>query len=106
MTVSSPDRVTRTISRSASAGVEAVERTSLCDVMRPPGLQLPGSYLPRVIAAGSYWTRAGWSFWSVRYRDRHRAVTILLSDGRYRKIVVTIDDPDATVNDIHAAIDG
>jgi hypothetical protein len=82
--------------------VASIERSDPKEAMRPRGLRAPGSYLPRVIAAGSYWTRRGWSFWSVRHRDR--AVAIRLREGRYRKIVVDVDDPDATVREVGAAI--
>jgi hypothetical protein len=33
---------------------------------RPDGLRLPGSYIPGILAAGSYWRpgqQGGWSFW-------------------------------------------
>ena len=32
----------------------------------PRGVRCPGTYLPGVIIAGSYWRRSGWEFWSVR----------------------------------------
>jgi hypothetical protein len=70
---------------------------------RPDGIRLPGTYLPGVITAGSYWWKdRGWSFWSVRHEER--AVDIRLRDERYSRIVVEVADPHATAAMIAAAI--
>jgi hypothetical protein len=82
--------------------VVSIERTDPDEAMRPEGLRLPGAYLPRVIAAGSYLGRKGWGFWSVR--DRERAVTIRLRDHHYRKLVIDVADPDAVINEVRRAI--
>ena len=62
---------------------------------RPDGIRLPGTYLPGVITAGSYWWKDhGWSFWSVRHEEH--AIDIRLRDERYRRVVVEVHDPYAT----------
>lgn len=71
--------------------------------LSPNGFRLPGAYIPKVIAAGSYWSKSGgWSFWSVRHPEK--AVDIGLRDSRYRRIVVEVDDPYATVAQVEAAL--
>ena len=77
----------------------------------PQGLRLPGTFIPRVVIAGSYWKpgRAesedvGWSFWDVH--DPARAVVIRLDHEHYKQLVVGVDDPQATVAAIEAALAG
>lgn len=78
-----------------SVGVGTV--TSLA----PNGLRMPGTYVPKVIAAGSYWWKGrGWSFWSVR--NPKKAVDIRLRDERYARLVIQVDDPHATAAMIEA----
>ena len=70
---------------------------------QPDGLRLPGSYIPGVITAGSYWWKdRGWSFWSVRHEDR--AIDIRLRDEHYRRVVVEVADPFATAALIEEAL--
>lgn len=70
---------------------------------RPNGLRLPGTYLPNVITAGSYWRKEqGWSFWSVRHEEM--AIDIRLRDTHYYRLVIEVDDPQATAALIEDAI--
>ncbi len=74
----------------------------------PRGLRLPGSFIPGVITAGSYWQPGhgeedGWSFWDVHKPER--AIVITTSHERYRTIIVGVDDPEAAVREIQAALD-
>jgi hypothetical protein len=67
------------------------------------GLRLPGTLLPGVIAAGSYWWRdRGWTFCCVR-RNR-RALVVDLEPGacRWRRLVLAVEDPDGTLAQIEA----
>lgn len=71
--------------------------------MRPDGIRLGGSYLPKRITAGHYWWKGrGWSFWSVRHKER--AIDIQLRDEHFRRLVVEVDDPIATATTIKDAI--
>ncbi|HEX5166308.1 MAG TPA: hypothetical protein VFV93_12980 [Thermomicrobiales bacterium] len=71
----------------------------------PRGIRLPGTFVPKLITAGSYWRKSeGWSFWSVR--DERKAIDIRLRDTRFVRIVVQVDDPYATVAMIEAATRG
>jgi hypothetical protein len=70
---------------------------------RPDGIRLPGTYLPGVITAGSYWRKArGWSFWSVRHEAR--ALDIRLRDEHYNRVIVDVADPYGTASMIAEAI--
>lgn len=75
----------------------------------PQGLRLPGTFIPRVVTAGSYWKpgkaeEAGWSFWDVH--DPAKAVVIRLDHERYKQLVVGVDDPQGTVAAIEVALAG
>ena len=73
----------------------------------PRGMRLPASFIPGVITAGSYWKPGhgesdGWSFWDVH--DPAQAIVISTSHEHYKTIVVGMDDPDAAVSAIQAAL--
>lgn len=55
-----------------------------------------------VIIAGTFHHRGTREWWSVR--DRKQAVVIDLRDEKYRRLVVQVDDPEATVESIQRAI--
>jgi len=57
-----------------------------------PGLRLPGTHLPGVIVAGSYWWKGGWRFFDVARGDRVLEVE-LDGSGFYRRLVVGVSDP-------------
>ena len=53
-------------------------------------LKLPGTYMPRLIKAGSYLTGRGREFWYVvRWRN---FLTIELKDRSYRRMVLSLTD--------------
>jgi hypothetical protein len=74
------------------------------DVARQsPGMwKLPGTYLPRVIVAGSYYGRGEWTFCDVRNPDK--AAIITLSGERYRRLIVEVDDPEGTIALVRGAL--
>ena len=70
----------------------------------PRGLRVPGSHLPGLLTAGSYWQpgRPGtWTFWSVRHPQR--AIVVDLDAGHYRRLVLEVADPDAAVRLVDGA---
>ncbi len=74
----------------------------------PRGLKLPGSFIPGVITAGSYWKPGhgeedGWSFWDVHSAEQ--AIVISTMHEHYKQVVVGVDDPEAAVREIQAALD-
>lgn len=67
-------------------------------------LKVGGTALPGVIAAGRFYEHGEWMFWDVR--DPNQAITIELADERYKRLVIQVDDPEATVLRIADALKG
>ena len=67
----------------------------------PRGLRAPGTYLPRVITAGTFWRKSGRDFWSVR--DSVKAVVAELAGTSFSRLIAQVDDPPGTVAAIAAA---
>jgi hypothetical protein len=53
-------------------------------------LRIPGSFIPGIIKAGTYYTNRGKEFWYVN-RDKD-FLTIELQDESYKRIILTVDD--------------
>jgi hypothetical protein len=60
------------------------------------------SGLPFLVAGGSFHLQADWVFWDVR--DAATAVVICLTDERYARLVIGVDDPPQTVAAIRKAL--
>lgn len=59
------------------------------------GWRLPGTYLPGVITAGSFFRDGTWTFYDVV--DGARTVVIDLDGERYRRLIVEVADPEKEV---------
>ncbi|HEY7294850.1 MAG TPA: hypothetical protein VH916_07395 [Dehalococcoidia bacterium] len=73
----------------------------------PRGLRLPGSFIPGVLTAGSYWKSGhgdgdGWSFWDVH--NAEQAIVIETNHEHYKRVVVGVTDPAAVVRQIQGAL--
>lgn len=69
-----------------------------------PGLRFPGTHLPTIYTAGTYY-QADFrpDFWTVR--RPHQAVVVQCRQGAaYDEIIVEVDDPGATVARVRAAL--
>jgi hypothetical protein len=66
------------------------------------GLKLPGTDLPGVVTAGSFLKSGEWTFWDVH--DPGKAVSIRLHDEHYSRLLIGVDDPQATVQLIQSAV--
>ena len=55
-------------------------------------LRAPGTFLPGVIKAGTYYTDRGKEFWYAVRSRKDSPLTIELTGDGYRRVVVTIDD--------------
>ena len=66
------------------------------------GWRVPGTHIPGVITAGTFYRRGGRDFWDVR--GGSKAVTIELERGKYRRLVVEVADPQSTVTRINEAL--
>ncbi|MGC8633611.1 MAG: hypothetical protein ACP5VP_02935 [Candidatus Limnocylindrales bacterium] len=65
------------------------------------GLRLAGASLPGVVAAGTFFDGEWW-FLDVHHPER--AVKIDLDHEHYSALIVEVDDPQATIQAINAAI--
>jgi hypothetical protein len=59
------------------------------------GLKVAGSFIPGVLTAGTFYERDGLVFWDVH--EPANAVAIELAHERYRRLIVEVADPAATV---------
>jgi hypothetical protein len=66
------------------------------------GWRVPGTHMPGLITAGTYYDSSGRVFWDVC--NPARAIEILLHDDRYARLVVEVDDPAAAIDLIRGAI--
>ena len=68
------------------------------------GLRAPGTQVPGVITAGTFYQHGERVFWDVHHPDH--AIALSLRDERYAKLVVEVEDPEATIAAIEAALQG
>ena len=68
------------------------------------GWKLIGSDLPGIFAAGTFYYRGELVFWDVR--DFERTIVVSLSDERYKKLIIEVDDPQTVVARLRAALPG
>ena len=65
------------------------------------GLKAPGTNVPGVITAGTFYQDGDRVFWDVH--DPDGTIVIRLSDERYSRLVIEVEDPAATAAAIHRA---
>ena len=68
------------------------------------GLRLAGSYIPGLLTAGTFYERDGLVFWDVH--NPANAIAIDLAHERYRRLIVEVADPAATVRQVQARLTG
>jgi quercetin dioxygenase-like cupin family protein len=66
------------------------------------GLRLPGTQIPGVITAGTFYQSEGWVFFDVH--DPDNTVVIELDHERYKRLVIEVEDPEKTVTSLREAI--
>ncbi len=66
------------------------------------GLRMGGTNLPGVITAGRFVQHGQWTFWDVH--DPSKAIAIRLHDECYSRLVIGVEDPQATAAAINAAL--
>ena len=67
------------------------------------GIRAPGTELPGVITAGTFYQRGQRVFWDVH--NPENAIVLELKDDRYDQLVIEVADPKAAIQTIEAAID-
>ena len=65
------------------------------------GIRLPGTQMPGVITAGTFYQDGKRVFWDVHHPDK--TIVIDLHDERYNQLIVEVADPNAAVNLIQSA---
>jgi hypothetical protein len=66
------------------------------------GIRLPGTNVPGVITAGTFYQDGKRVFWDVHHPER--TIVIDLHDERYNELVIEVADPQAAINLIQSAL--
>lgn len=66
------------------------------------GMRFPGTHLPGVIVAGTYYQNGQWHFWDVSKAEN--TLKIVLDGQHYKKLFVEVRDPDETLQRVQAAL--
>lgn len=67
------------------------------------GIRAPGTSIPGVITAGTFYQHGKRVFWDVH--DPDKTIVVELSDERYDELIVEVADPDETVEQLRIALD-
>ena len=69
-------------------------RSASTGAPQPPAFEwrIPGTALPGVIKAGSYYSKRGWEFWYVTRKHRDSLLVVELQDERYARVVLGLVD--------------
>lgn len=66
------------------------------------GIRMPGTSVPGVITAGTFYQDGKRVFWDVHHPEK--AIIIELHDERYNELVVEVEDPEEAVRVIREAL--
>ena len=66
------------------------------------GIKVMGTDVPGLFAAGTFYYRGELVFWDVF--NPERAIIVSLQHERYRKLIIEVEDPTATVGKLRQAI--
>lgn len=66
------------------------------------GLRVPGTDIPGVITAGTFHQKDGWVFFDVH--DPDKTIVLDLDHEHYKRLVIEVADPAATVASLQAAL--
>ena len=66
------------------------------------GIKMPGTNLPGVITAGTFYQDGKRVFWDVHHPEK--TIVIDLADERYSQLVVEVDDPEGAVKLLESAL--
>lgn len=66
------------------------------------GIRLAGAHIPGVISAGRFYEHGNLVFWDVH--DPEKAIGIDLSDERYSRLVIEVDDPEKTIAAVNRSL--
>lgn len=66
------------------------------------GLKLPGTNLPGVLTAGTFYLWGKRVFWDVHHPDR--TIIVELHDDRYDELIIEVSDPEEAAARLRAAV--
>jgi hypothetical protein len=66
------------------------------------GIRMPGTNVPGVITAGTFYQDGKRIFWDVHHAEK--TIVIDLRDERYSELIVEVDDPEAAAKLIQNAL--
>jgi hypothetical protein len=66
------------------------------------GLRMPGTQIPGLLTAGSFYQSGGFVFYDVH--DPERTVVLDLDHEHYKQLVIEVEDPAATVALVQSAL--
>jgi hypothetical protein len=66
------------------------------------GIKMPGTNMPGVITAGTFYQDGKRVFWDVHHPEK--TIVIDLHDERYQQLIVEVKDPEAAVTLIQSAL--
>lgn len=66
------------------------------------GIRAPGTHIPGVIVAGTFYQHGKRIFWDVKKPEN--TIIIDLNDERYHQLIVEVDNPTQTVDTIMSAL--
>ena len=66
------------------------------------GIRIPGTNVPGVITAGTFYQDGKRVFWDVHHPEK--TIVIELHDERYSQLIVEVEDPEAAVRLIQEAL--
>jgi hypothetical protein len=66
------------------------------------GLRIPGTQIPGVITAGTFYQSDGAVFYDVH--DPDMTIVLELNDERYQRLVIEVEDPEGVADRLNAAI--
>jgi len=64
--------------------------------LKPPFWRCPGTAIPRVIIAGTYYGRGRKEFWNTHFKG---TIVLDLKNVEYTRIVVDVEDPDKVLSE-------
>ncbi len=67
------------------------------------GIRMPGTHVPGLITAGTFYQSGGKIFWDVVNKDN--AIIIDLEDENYSKLIIEVDNPSEAIDFINDALE-
>ena len=69
---------------------------------RPSGIRAPGTHIPGIIAAGTFYHDGKKVFWDVH--DPANAIAIDLQDENYSTLIIEVADPRSAMSNLDSAL--